>query len=58
MTDGAGHDRYDTIDACAYPDAFSLLRSTCIVQHFVSFRADADADAEQSRKISDAQGFV
>jgi hypothetical protein len=38
MTDGAGHDRYDTIDACAYPDAFSLLRSTCIVQHFVSFR--------------------
>jgi hypothetical protein len=38
MTGGAGHDRYDTIDACAYPDAFSLLRSTCIVQHFVSFR--------------------
>jgi hypothetical protein len=35
MSDGAGHDRYDTIDACAYPDAFSLLWLTCIVQHFV-----------------------
>jgi hypothetical protein len=51
MTDGAGHDRYDTIDACAYPDAFSLLWLTCIVQEFVSFRfVSFHADAEQRDK--------